>query len=261
VVEGAVTAHALWEEGCRAWPAIDVPFEAWKTFLGERESLESLKAPDLFLACACASGNTKALEAFEARYIAQVPIFLAGIEHDPAVLDEVRQLVRERLFVGERKKIAEYSGRGSLGSWLRVVTLRVAFNRRRGVKAHDELTDEEVLPDVDPELKIIQARYQRPFDAALRAAFASLTPRERILFRMHFIDGLNIDRIGLVFSVHRATVARWLAAARDAVLERTMSLLGDELDLDPKELMSLLRVVRSGLDISLQGLLAEEKRG
>jgi RNA polymerase sigma-70 factor (ECF subfamily) len=93
---------------------------------------------------------------------------------------------------------------------------------------------------------------------ALRAAFASLTPRERLLFRMHFIDGLTIDRIGVVFSVHRATIARWLASAREMVVDRTMAQLGDELRLDPAEFESLLRVVRSALDVSLQGLLADQ---
>jgi RNA polymerase sigma-70 factor (ECF subfamily) len=56
--------------------------------------------------------------------------------------------------------------------------------------------------------------------------------------------------------VHRATVARWLASAREVVLERTMAQLGDDLRLDPAELVSLIRVVRSELDVSLQGLLA-----
>jgi RNA polymerase sigma-70 factor (ECF subfamily) len=140
---------------------------------------------------------------------------------------------------------------------VRVVTLRVASNHRRTLKPHSEISEEEdALPSFDPELKIIQAKYKRPFDAALRTAFESLTARERTLFRMHFIDGLNIDRIGVVFSVHRATVARWLAAAREKLLDRTMAQLGDELKLDPEELVSLLRVVRSALDVSLQGLLS-----
>jgi RNA polymerase sigma-70 factor (ECF subfamily) len=74
---------------------------------------------------------------------------------------------------------------------------------------------------------------------------------------MHFLDGLNIDRIGIVFGVHRATVARWLATARELVLERTMTLLGDRLQLDAAEFASLLRMVRTTLDVSLHSLLSE----
>jgi RNA polymerase sigma-70 factor (ECF subfamily) len=256
--------RGLFDEGRAAWPAIDLDEPAFAEFVGERETAEGLHAADLFLACACASKNASALETFESRYTSQIGAWLAGVERSPAVVDEVKQLVRERLFVAPaegRPKICDYSGRGSLASWLRVVTLRVASNRRRKDKPSVPLSEDaheaDVVPALDPELKIIQTRYKGPFDAALRAAFASLTPRERLLFRMHFIDGLNIDRIGVVFSVHRATVARWLASAREVVVERTMAQLGDELRLDPTEFESLLRVVRSALDVSLQGLLSD----
>lgn len=245
-------SDSAWETGRRRWPAIDVPLERWRAFVADREVVH---AEDFYLACSCALGIAGAIEAFEARWMPEVPLFLTGIERDPAVIDEVKQLLREKLFVGEEKKIAQYSGRGSLGSWLRVVTLRIASNRRRGEKNHEEIGEE--ISSLDPELKIIQAKYRKPFDAALRSAFASLTAKERTLFRMHFVDGLSLDEMGRVFSVHRATVARWIALAREQVLERTMASLGDELRLNGPELESLLRIVRSSLDVSLQGLLAE----
>ena len=74
---------------------------------------------------------------------------------------------------------------------------------------------------------------------------------------MHYIDGLNIDRIGVVFHVHRATVARWIAGAREQLHERTMAEVASGLALSQEELESLLRVVRSSLDLSLRALLAE----
>lgn len=135
-------------------------------------------------------GDARALAAFEQRYLAEVPLFLSGVERGPRVVDEVTQLVRERLFVGERSKILEYSGRGTLGSWVRVVTLRVASNGRRGRGAErhaplDEANDAPaVLLAVDPELAIIKTRYKGEFNEALRAAFADLSPRDRLVFRM-----------------------------------------------------------------------------
>jgi RNA polymerase sigma-70 factor (ECF subfamily) len=260
---------ALFEQGRARWAGIDVSRDAFAAFLGDRAQddvqLATLHGADLYLACACAAEDAGAIAAFEARYMSEVPSYLAGVERSPAIVDEVRQLVRQRLFVAEdrdRRKILEYSGRGSLASWVRVVTLRVDSNRRRDDgRALADISDHEndagLLPTVDPELAIIQTRYKDAFNIALSAAFSSLTPRERLLFRMHYLDGLNIDGIGLVFSVHRATVARWLAGARETILERTMSLLGDELHVDAAEFESLLRVVRSALDVSLHGVLAE----
>lgn len=264
-MEASAAIRRLFEEGEREWPDVKLASDVFEAFLAER--VGDTHGADLYLACACAHEDPRALEAFEARYMSQVPKFLAGVERSRVVIDEICQLVRERLFVageGREKKIREYSGRGSLTSWLRVVCLRVASNRRRGDRPHasfdEQMSATELLPAVDPELAIIRTRYRGAFDDALRKAFESLTPRERLLFRMHFLDGLNIERMGVVFGVHRATVARWLASAREGVLERTMSLLGNELRLDVGELESLLRVVRSGLDVSLRGLLTAPHR-
>lgn len=260
-------------EGKLRWPSVEVPREAFAAFLQdrapEREQLAAIHGADLYLACACSRDDARAIAAFDERFIREVPAFLAGIERSAAVIEEVRQLVRQRLFVAEdpaRRKIHEYSGRGSLASWVRVVALRVASNRRRDDKApklslDGDEADSQVLSTVDPELAVIKARYQGVFNEALAAAFASLPPRERLLFRMHYLDGLNLDAIGLVFSVHRATAARWLAGAREAVHERTLTLIGDQLNVDATELESLLRVVRNELDVSLRGVLCERGSG
>lgn len=255
------------EDGRAAWPGVDVSKDRFAEHvcarLTEGADPASLHAADLYLACACETGDARALAAFEARFAPEIPLYLAGVERSAAAIEEVRQLVRERLFVapsGRRPKIAEYSGRGSLGSWVRVVTLRVASNRRRTEKPHEDLdaaSEAKVLPLVDPELAILRARYRPVFDEALRAAFADLAPRERTLLRMHYVDGVPLDRLGLVFNVHRATVARWLASARESVLDRTIALVRDRLNVSAAELESLLPVLRSGFTLSLRALLSE----
>ncbi len=253
----------------QAWPRVELDVDAFARHVAARAAVgseETLHLSDLYLACACAGGNSAALEAFDARYVAEVPIFLAGVESDPASIDEVRQLLRERLFVAaaERSpKIFEYSGRGTLGSWLRVVTLRVAFNRARGQRKDVPFDEEAVdaLPSLDPDLALLRARYRDDFGRALRQSFADLPPRARLLLRMHFVDGLTLDQMGLVFQVHRATVARWLASARGSVFEGTMTALGDGLRLDAAEFASLFRAVRSSLDLSLQSLLEDHVPG
>jgi len=64
----------------------------------------------------------------EARAIAgQYDDVLARIDGSAAFRDEVCQRLREKLFVStpaRRAKIFEYSGKGSLASWLRTVALR-----------------------------------------------------------------------------------------------------------------------------------------
>ena len=46
----------------------------------------------------------------------------------------MRQRLRERLFVGsdgEPARLASYSGRGPLGTWVRIAAIRLALNLRR----------------------------------------------------------------------------------------------------------------------------------
>ena len=166
----------------------------------------------------------------------------------------MRQLIRERLFV--EGKITGYSGRGPLAAWLRVVTLRVASDLRSRERPHAEIAD---VPGtaIDPELGIIQRRYGGAFRTALRDALAGLDAEERSLLRLHYLDGLNIERIGVVFQVSRATIGRRMIAVRERIIEDTYRLLRERLKITPGELESLLRVVRSDLAISLSGVLAE----
>jgi RNA polymerase sigma-70 factor, ECF subfamily len=91
----------------------------------------------------------------------------------------------------------------------------------------------------------------------LRDAFASLQPRERNLLRLHFVERLGIDALASVLQVSRATAARHLAAAREALVERTIFNLRSRLRLAPAELDSLVAQVRSKLEISLGALLHE----
>ena len=253
--------------GRAAWPGVEVARERLAAFVASRasdggsgraEDVERLHAADLYLACACAAGDPAALAAFERAYLAKVGDLLRGVRPSPELVDEVRQHLRERLFLGERPRIEDYSGRGSLVSWLRVAALRAASNLRRSEDARDRVEAHAPAPGgvpLDPELALVRSRHSHEFEQALRDAFGSLDERERNLLRLHFLDGLGIDGLAPVFGVHRATVARWLAAARQRLQDAVLELLRARLEVDAKELESLTRVVRSDLEISLQTLL------
>ena len=74
------------------------------------------------------------------------------------------------------------------------------------------------------------------------------------------VEGLSIDEIGALFKVHRSTVARWIAGARQAVLAGARLRLRDELGLSAGEFDSLAGVVRSQLDLSVAKILVKSRR-
>jgi len=255
--------RAILAEAMSRWPGIDLDPAVYTRWRDDHPDHSDDHGDELYLACACAAGVPAALAAFEQHFLTQVDVYLRGVRATPDLVDEVRQELRQRLFSGERPRIADYSGKGSLGAWLRVAAIRVASNLRRAegtrarLEAHGTSGDElqRELP-LDPELALIRGRYKGAFTDAMRDAFAALAERERNLLRLHFQGGVGVDGLAPVFGVHRATAARWLAAARDELSGRVLELLKSRLAVDARELESLARVVRSDLDVSLRTLLA-----
>jgi RNA polymerase sigma-70 factor (ECF subfamily) len=242
---------------------VSVDREAFARYVTERAPDDAqragLRGPEIYLACACAGGDAVAVALFDEHYLADVPMFLSRSRPSPRLVADVRQQLLERLFVD--RKITQYSGRGPMRSWLRVVTLRVATDLRRQDRVHAELDDAVPTQALDPELALIKVRYGEAFRSALRDAFAALTQEERSLLRLHYLDGLNADRIALVIRVSRATVTRRIAAARERVLGVTHELLRARLKATPKELESLLGAVRSDLAMSLSLVLRDPAPG
>jgi len=264
---------ALVQSARAAWPRLSLAPHTFVGHLAERlaraedpaSALAALHGDDLFLACACAHAEPRALSEFRARYEGEVTAALSRLSEPRAFLDEVLQLLLMRSFVpqGDRPpKIAEYGGRGPLGAWVRVAAVRLAIDLRRREKKHSSSPPESMLdvldPAVDPEIELLRSRYLQDFNAAFAAAFKSLERRSRNALRLQLIDGLGIDEIGALYHVHRSTAARWLVSARQTLVDETRRVLAERLRLTDSEFDSLMRVVKSQLDLGIQQLLTED---
>jgi RNA polymerase sigma-70 factor (ECF subfamily) len=261
--------EVAWAAARAAWPELALDRERFAAHLAARATdgdpaavLAALHVEDLYLACACEAGDAAALAAFERRHRDDARVVLR-IDASPAFLDEVQQQLRLHLFVRQPPKIAEYSGRGALAAWVRVVALRLGQMCKRAqlrdpappAAFADADSDDAELAGEDPELDHIKRRYQREFNEAVAQAVRNLPPRERTILRLNVIDRLNIDKIGGLYGVHRATVAAWIASARRAILDETRRQLQETLALDGSGLDSLIGLLRSRLDVSLSQLL------
>jgi len=74
---------------------------------------------------------------------------------------------------------------------------------------------------------------------------------------MHFVDAVTLDELARLRNVHRATVARHLVAARKTILDEIRRQLHERLAISSDEFVSLIRLVRSRLQISVAQLLAQ----
>jgi RNA polymerase sigma-70 factor (ECF subfamily) len=112
----------------------------------------------------------------------------------------------------------------------------------------------------DPELEYAKRRYEADFRAAFADALTELTPRERTLLRYAFVDGLNVDAIGALLHVHRATAARHVAAAHRAFVERIRTTFAARVGVADDELASVIQLIQSRLHVSIERWLGPTSR-
>lgn len=217
-------------------------------------------AADLYLACGCMLGIPEAVRTFEATIGPEVAAALRHMHLQPSVIDEVRQMAREKLLVGGARRaprIAEYSGRGTLRGWTRVVLTRTALNALRDHKREVPLEEALLLEppaaeSCDPELSCLRERFGVALDRALEGAMRSLTADERVLLRQRFVDGVTSDQLATLYRKHRITMVRRINAILRALRTRTEALLASEVGCGHATAVSIVNLALSQAHLSIR---------
>jgi RNA polymerase sigma-70 factor (ECF subfamily) len=233
--------------------------------------LTQLKAADLCLAIACEKGHDAAWRDFETTHRTMMIAAARALTKDQAEAEDLTQTVYGDLFgvreSGEQRasKLAHYSGRGSLGGWLRAVVYQTFIDRKRQtsrLEQVEEVTEFERLanqadiklttgiarPDEALEAKDGH-RWRQTMESAMSQAFAALATRERLLLNYYYFDELTLKEIGVVLNVHEATISRWLSKAQQTVRKKTEELLRKQ-GLRPAQIAECLQVAaRSEMDV------------
>ncbi len=273
----------LVEQGAAAWPELSVDPVDFVRHLGERlahggetsEALvaelqtgrvpEALHVDDLYLACACATGQSAAIVGFERLYAAELAAVTRRFAGKGSAPEDLRQILLERLFVskdGRPARIAAYGGTGTLRAWLRVTAVRAFLDEKRRIsrREKEDVGSSEPLLDLpagdDWELDFLKQHYRDAFKVVFGEAVAGLTSEQRNILRFHTVEGLSIDQIGAVYSMHRSSVARRLQGARKALLDATRRGLMERIRVERAEFDSIMGLIQSRLDVSLVRLLA-----
>ena len=266
--------EALIAAGRGAWPSLPLPDQDFVRELALRLepddepllALAQVRAGDLWLTLACARGDERAMRLLDERFLSRVPALVHRLDSSGALGAETLQILREKLLVrgGGGPRIADYSGRGDLLGWLRVVALRTALKeRRRQEQKTPPFTSsesaEQLQAGADPERDYLRVRYRGDYEAAFRAALEALGSAGRLLLKLHYVDALSLPRLAALFQVHRATVARRLADARRTLLETTRAKLQERVKLTDSEFDSVLQLVRSQLGAGVRSALGKKR--
>jgi RNA polymerase sigma-70 factor (ECF subfamily) len=251
-----------YEAGRSEWRELRLERECWKEFLLARKEAASAAShrilADLFLACACQHDVPGALQRFFETYGATIQAAVRPIDATPSFVDEARQRLAETLFVtdGHRPpRISQYEGRGPLGGWVRSAARRIALRlhqqQRLNKSAASAAVANKLAAGNSPDLMCIDARHRREFQDALQQAIAGLPRRERLLLRLHLLEGLSLSRIAKMQAVSQPTVSRWLQKAREDIVAAMRYSLRDRNGVNESEFESIVGLIGSRLDFSL----------
>ncbi len=261
-------ASASLRAAAATWPALPPPDLAFVRSVADRlppgpaaAAIAAVKIDELLLAYHGARGHVVALQAIRSLLDdLRAPLRRTGAS--AAQIDELLTDLPGDL-CGPRStgapRILGFTGRSTLSAWLRVVVVRTVIDRRRRAGAiidDDEVTlAQTATADLDPELDLLRRTYAREFREAFAAAIAELAPEDRALLRQHHIDGVGLDALALLHGVHRATAARRLAAARETIFLKVRRRLLHDLNVGNATVDSILRIVQSDLDLSIDRML------
>jgi RNA polymerase sigma-70 factor (ECF subfamily) len=241
----------------------ELAFDAFAHALRDATELDVIHTDDLYLALCCAAGDERALRIFDEGPMEAARDAIARIDRDADFVAESLQRVRDRLLSAAADgppRVALYRGRGALAAWVSVTATRVALSLRRQVdrRVRREANLAAALLHVstgDLETEHLKARFTSELRRGIEHAFGELATRDRTVFRLYLVEGLNIEAIGKLYGVHRATVARWIERGRRRVYELTAGHFHDTLDVSSEEFASLSRVLVSQLDLHFSALL------
>jgi RNA polymerase sigma-70 factor (ECF subfamily) len=242
------------------------------------EILKAIRADELCLAVACEKGEDAAWLRFDREYKHGMHVAARALTRDEAEAEDLVQFVFGELFGvrtdGDRRisKLAHYSGRGSLGGWLRAVVYQAFIDRKRQTARFEQVEEvsefdrlanhnQDLLngqngyhaplhaPVIQPD-EIEDTRLHRATEEAMTEAFAALEPKDRLMLNYYYFDDLTLREIGQLMNVHEATISRWLARAQKQVKKKTEEFLQRHYGLRRAEVTECLALAaRSEVDV------------
>ena len=251
--------EAAFEAGRASWPNVNLSFECFASRIAELNVNPddlSRHASDLFLAVAVADHHAAALRSFESDFLAQVPRQIARFALPGDKVDEVQQKVRIKMLLSNPPGISRYRGEGPLSALLYVTAVRVALDTAAIKPIGDDALLEMAAADAGTEIEVARNLYGEQFREALEESFRALSARDKAILQFNVVDGLNIDAIGAIYGVHRATVARWLVAIRAREFAHLKTTFGLKWKMSTSEVRSLTAIMRDHVHLSAARVLS-----
>lgn len=243
--------------------------------------IDEIHADDLCLIVACERNDEKAWEELVANFDSVVKSAARKIASNAEDADDLASSIWAELYGlkqsedGTRKtKLAYYSGRGSLGGWLRAIISQMAIDRFRKesrmvqieeTREFENLAEESsnnsnnsavVAHAENPEEIFSDNQTSDDVAEALRAAVASLEAADRLILKMYYFDDLKLKDIAAVFGYHEATASRKLVRVQNEIRKAVEKGLKTRHGWSDGEVKRHLSDTAAGLGINFEKMFA-----
>jgi RNA polymerase sigma-70 factor, ECF subfamily len=236
-----------------------------------REFIESLKIDDLCLIVACERKDESAWVELVEKFSTTVKSAARNITKNNEDAEDLAGSIWAELHglkENSKGKLSYYSGRGSLGGWLRAVVSQLAIDQHRKMSRFVQIEEnrefenlanenEETLlvPNHDtPELLLDEKQTSKDVADSLKESIANLVPEDRLLLKLYYFDDLNLKKIGEILGFHEATASRKIVRVQSDLRKSTEKILQSKHGWQAAEVVKYLSATASKLGFNVEKL-------
>ena len=234
--------------------------------------VDEIRADDFCLVLACERGDEKAWEDLVKNFDATVKSAARKISNNAEDAEDLAGSIWAELYglKDGKSKLAYFSGRGSLGGWLRAVTNQLAIDGFRKMKrlvqieedrefenlaqtASEETGNQNVVSHTEnPEEIFSEKQTAKDVAAALKQSIEQLDSEDKLILKLYYFDDLKLKDIGATLGFHEATASRKLARMQTEIRKSVEKILKAERGWNEDEVKRNLSEAASKLGINLE---------
>lgn len=242
--------------------------------------IDELRADDLCLILACEKSDETAWNDLATNFDATVKSAARKISSNNEDAEDLASSIWAELYglkhdrEGKLKsKLSYYSGRGSLGGWLRAVVSQLAidgfrkqskfvqieetreFENLANKSAEKNETSNLVAHTKTPEEIFSEKQTSKDVSKALKQAIAELEAEDKLILKLYYFDDLKLKDIGQTLGFHEATASRKLVRVQTEIRKSVEKILRNEHGWSEEEVKRYLSETASKLGINFEKLL------
>lgn len=228
--------------------------------------ISELRADDLCLVLACERGDADAWEELVSSHDSTVRSAARKITSNAEDAEDLASSIWAELYgLKEGKsKLAYYSGRGSLGGWLRAVVAQLAVDQFRKISRFVQIEEDREFENLasvaanasgnshNPEESFAEESMQRDVAAALKRAIGEIDAEDRLIMKLYYYDDVKLKDIGATFGFHEATASRRLVRIQTTIRKSVERSLAEDHGWSGPEVDKYLSDTASKLGISVE---------